>query len=288
MADESINIEFILNTPALLEEYNKMIASGKNVDDSVDAIKKRYQELAAAQVLGVEGARDLADAVKNIGKDWEFTKKGKEFQEGIIQSKNTLDAFKSMLKEIESAHAQLNEELSKTPKGEAYDKIKQEADDLKITIDGYNSVIEQMSQLVKSAEDQSESFAKKQRDVNDELKQLAANGQEGSDRYKELKEKAQEFKEASEKVNNDIKDGNTLLQGQVEGLNMLISTISVAQGVMALLGVEEENLQKIMLKVQSLLAITIGLQQISDALNKNLHSVQLYWQRQRKFGLLPI
>ncbi|QGN23877.1 hypothetical protein J2O01_14965 [Elizabethkingia anophelis] len=263
MADESINIEFILNTPALLEEYNKMIASGKNVDDSVDAIKKRYQELAAAQVLGVEGARDLADAVKNINttvKDTNFDHFG--------LTKENIAVQKQVIKDIESEIKKLDKQISNTAPGVAQASLMSERNKIVAELEAEKQALSALEASIKAAESEYESFAKNQRDVNNELKQLAVNGQEATNRYKELKEKAQEFKEASEKVNNDIKDGNTLLQGQVEGLNMLISTISVAQGVMALLGVEEENLQKIMLKVQSLLAITIGLQQISDALNK--------------------
>ncbi|UFK27517.1 tape measure domain protein [Elizabethkingia phage TCUEAP3] len=263
MANDQINIEFILNTPALLEEYNKMIASGKNVDDSVDAIKKRYQELAAAQVLGVEGARDLADAVKNINttvKDTNFDHFG--------LTKENIAVQKQAIKDIESEIKKLDKQISNTAPGVAQASLMSERNKIVAELEAEKQALSALEASIKAAESEYESFAKNQRDVNNELKQLAVNGQEGSDRYKELKEKAQEFKEASEKVNNDIKDGNTLLQGQVEGLNMLISTISVAQGVMALLGVEEENLQKIMLKVQSLLAITIGLQQISDALNK--------------------
>ncbi|MCT3645698.1 hypothetical protein HZR02_17615 [Elizabethkingia anophelis] len=67
MADEQINIEFILNSPQLLEEYNKLITSGKSVDDSVAAINKRYQEMTAAQALGAKGAGDLVETIKNVG-----------------------------------------------------------------------------------------------------------------------------------------------------------------------------------------------------------------------------
>ncbi len=44
---------------------------------------------------------------------------------------------------------------------------------------------------------------------------------------------------------------------------------SAAQGAIGLFAGENENLQKIMLKVQSLMAITIGLQQIEQMLNKD-------------------
>ena len=58
-------------------------------------------------------------------------------------------------------------------------------------------------------------------------------------------------------------------QGIIQGLGGISGAMSAAAGAYGMFAGENENLQKIMTKVQSLMAITIGLQQISQTLNKN-------------------
>ena len=58
-------------------------------------------------------------------------------------------------------------------------------------------------------------------------------------------------------------------QGIITGLNGVVGGFTAAQGAVALFAGENENLQKIMLKVQSLMSITMGLQQVSATLNKD-------------------
>lgn len=58
-------------------------------------------------------------------------------------------------------------------------------------------------------------------------------------------------------------------QGIITGLSGVAGGFTAAQGAMALFTGENENLQKVMLKVQSLMSITMGLQQTAQALNKD-------------------
>ena len=58
-------------------------------------------------------------------------------------------------------------------------------------------------------------------------------------------------------------------QGVISGLSGIAGGFSAATGAISLFAGENENLQKLMLKVQSLMAITIGLQQVQQTLNKD-------------------
>ena len=59
------------------------------------------------------------------------------------------------------------------------------------------------------------------------------------------------------------------IAGVIQGLSGLSGAFSVAQGAVGLFGAENEKLNEIMLKVQSLMAITMGLQQVQQVLNKD-------------------
>lgn len=58
-------------------------------------------------------------------------------------------------------------------------------------------------------------------------------------------------------------------QGLISGLSGISGAASAAQGAMSLFGAANEDVQQVMLKVQSLMSITIGLQQVSTMLNKD-------------------
>ena len=59
------------------------------------------------------------------------------------------------------------------------------------------------------------------------------------------------------------------IAGVIKGIGGLTGAFTAAQGAASLFVGENENLQKVMLKVQSLMSITMGLQQVQQALNKD-------------------
>lgn len=78
-------------------------------------------------------------------------------------------------------------------------------------------------------------------------------------------------------MSDDYQSMNTVL----EVMGGITGAFSAAQGAVGLFAGENENLQKIMVKVQSLMAITIGLQQVSKTLNKDSYT-QLVLVRKAK------
>lgn len=80
-------------------------------------------------------------------------------------------------------------------------------------------------------------------------------------------------------------------QGIISGLNGVVGGFTAAQGAVALFAGENANLQKIMLKVQSLMSITMGLQQVSQALNKDsafrlatINGLKEWWNKLTAIG----
>ena len=78
-------------------------------------------------------------------------------------------------------------------------------------------------------------------------------------------------------MSDDYQNMNTVL----EVMGGIIGAFSAAQGAVGLFAGENENLQKIMVKVQSLMTITIGLQQVAKTLNKDSYT-QLVLVRKAK------
>lgn len=62
---------------------------------------------------------------------------------------------------------------------------------------------------------------------------------------------------------------NAGLQGVISAASGVAGAFSAAQGAVGLFSDENEELQKIMVKVQSVMAVTMGLQQVANTLNKD-------------------
>lgn len=110
------------------------------------------------------------------------------------------------------------------------------------------------------------------REVREALVEMEMAGKRGTEEYKALQEEAGRLTDAwgdAQAQANVLAHDQAAMQGLISGLSGVSGAFSAAQGAVALFAGENENLQKIMLKVQSLMSITVGLQQIQQALDKD-------------------
>ena len=111
------------------------------------------------------------------------------------------------------------------------------------------------------------------RALKEEMADAVANGiDEQSEAYKSMVNELGRLQD----IQGDIQSQGSVLAndeatfaGVLSGLNGVVGGFTAAQGAVALFAGENENLQKIMLKVQSLMSITMGLQQVAQTLNKD-------------------
>ena len=115
-----------------------------------------------------------------------------------------------------------------------------------------------------------------------------------TDKYREMSAELGRLQD----IQGDIQAQGSILsndqaqfQGVISGLNGVVGGFTAAQGAVALFAGENENLQKIMLKVQSLMSITMGLQQVSATLNKDsafrlatVNSLREWWNKLLAIG----
>ena len=97
-------------------------------------------------------------------------------------------------------------------------------------------------------------------------------GQCGTEAYVKLQQEAGRLQNAmgdAQKQAQILAHDNAGLQGVISAVSGVAGAFSAAQGVIGLFGAENENLQKVMLRVQSLMSITMGLQQVANTLNKD-------------------
>lgn len=120
--------------------------------------------------------------------------------------------------------------------------------------------------------------------LKNSLAEMEQAGKRNTDEYRAMQAELGRLADAMADANtqakimsDDYKSMNTVL----EVMGGITGAFSAAQGAVGLFAGENENLQKIMVKVQSLMAITIGLQQVSKTLNKDSYT-QLVLVRKAK------
>ncbi len=110
------------------------------------------------------------------------------------------------------------------------------------------------------------------RQCREALVEMEMAGQRGTKEYAEMQAEAARLTDAwadAQAQANILAHDQAGMQGLISGLSGVSGAFSAAQGAVALFAGENEDLQKIMLKVQSLMSITVGLQQVQQTLNKD-------------------
>jgi hypothetical protein len=125
---------------------------------------------------------------------------------------------------------------------------------------------------VKSNLDESTESVKSLKAQLKELKAQLALLDEGSDEFKKLVRQAGELEDRIGDVNQQVKNfasDTRNLDVAMQGVSAASGAFEAFEGTMALVGVESEDLQKTMVKLQAVMAVTNGIQSVANALNKD-------------------
>lgn len=205
---------------------------------------------------------DILKNLKSMG--IEVGKTGAELKKALKDADEFVSGMESGLKIVIAEHAKLLSEINKMPEGNARNQLLEEYRNEAVEIEKVSNQITQYKEFLSNVKDESKSLSVKLKEVTDEMKVLYDRGEQNSARYQELKEKAVEYKEALSVVNNEIKiaSGPQGFNGLINLLTFSAGAFSTVQGAVGLFGTESEDLNKIMLRVQSSLALVVGLQEI--------------------------
>lgn len=214
----------------------------------------------------------------------ESEKRVKGFSSAVVAEGEKIDdAFKitaeniriqkDVIAKLETEIGNLNIEISKLPAGsKGQVELKKQASQLTAELTAEKVALKQLEAEVKQTETAHVSFRTQLRNAREDLIRMEQAGLRGSDAYNALQKKLGDLKDAMDDAQQQaavLANDERGFQGVISTLSGVTGAMSAAQGAVGLFAGENENLQKIMLKVQSLMAITIGLQQVAQTLNKD-------------------
>ncbi|WP_279158998.1 hypothetical protein [Muribaculum intestinale] len=242
--------------------------------------KKAIQEFQGAAVLGgkqmdgafTRAAQAIDKAFANIDvivdtNKAAITELENEYKRlGAEASKALSAGHKEEAAALQTKQAQLREEI--TLRQTVIDEAGKQADALLRE----EQQLRKAQEAAKNNATAQQSLRTQLRNVREQLGQMEEAGLCGTETFRQLQKEAGRLANAIGDAQTQARifsHDNAGLQGMIAGLSGVAGAFSAAQGAVALFAGENENLQKIMLKVQALMSITMGLQQVANALNKD-------------------
>ena len=197
---------------------------------------------------------------------------GEKIDDAFKITAENIKIQKDVIAGLEGQLNNLNIEISKLSPGKAQAELKQQAAEVSAELNAEKDALKFLESQVQATEKAHLSFRTQLRNAREELIAMEQAGLRGTDAYNALQQKVGELKDAMDDAQqqaNVLANDEKGFQGVVSALSGVTGAMSAAQGAVGLFAGENENLNKIMLKVQSLMAITIGLQQVAQTLNKD-------------------
>ena len=239
-----------------------------NADDTAQAIEQAFAEIDRAYEANKRGVVELEAEYRRLAEE-----QRKANNRGDGKTAAALREQKSVVEQVIGTRKRLLVEIEATA-----DQLHKEEERLR-----------KQGEQARASAEKHVSLRQRLRETKTALVELEAAGQRGTAQYQALQAEAARLTDAWADASAQatiLAHDQRGIQGVISGLSGLSGAASVAQGAMGLFGAENEKLQQIMLRVQSVMAITIGLQQIQQTLNKDsafslvtLNSLKKIWNK---------
>ena len=258
----------------------------------------------------VQRVQGLSDETASSGRlmDKAFQATSENIRQALGKIGTACEIHEAEIAKLEAQYEQLGKEA-----GAAFSAGNQEAvhaiQERQASIQGEIAVRKQVLTESRNLSDALEQEAQKREEATRAVETNAKAHQSLRSRIRELKEDMaslvdkgiNEESEAYKKLLNELgrlqdiqgdisRQGRILandeakFQGVIQGISGLSGGLSAATGAVSLFAGENDNLQKVMTKVQSVMAITMGMQQVAQTLNKDsafrlvtLNNLKKWW-----------
>ena len=210
-----------------------------------------------------ETSKKVGNATKNLGKSVEQVTAS--ITERIAQQKQ-------VVKQIEEDLKSLNKQYKKMAPGQAQNEMRAEINACKIVLDEERGALTQLDQEHKKNTASAQKLTTQLRQLQNELAQMRLRGEQNTEQYREMSIRAAELSDTIGDLRTQTKilaNDDANWEGFASGVNGVSGALTAGTGVMSLFVGENEDLVKIQTKLQSVMAITMGMQQVFNALNKD-------------------
>ena len=276
-----------------IDEQRKVI-DGVNAD--LDKMQRKLQTMkpgAGQQELLAEISackKVLAEetgALQQLEKEHQQAKQGvaqleQEYRKIAVSEEQAAAANKSLtdriteqkavVKQVEADVRALQKAYEKAAPGHAQSAALSELNAAKKALQEEKAILGELTAEQEKNKESNRRLAMQLRDLQNTMTRMRMNGEQNTEEYRRIAAEASHLADTLADVKRQtgiLANDDANLQGFISGVNGLSGAFTTATGVMSLFAGENKNLMKVQARVQSVMAITMGLQQLFNALNKD-------------------
>lgn len=239
----------------------------------VTACRKVLEEERAA-LEGLEKEhREAEKSVRNLRKEYERI--SLEEERAAAGSKSLTDKIreqKEVIGQIESDIKSLEKAYQGAAPGKAKVAVLDELNAAKKALEEEKGVLSGLQAEQEKTCAGSKRLSMQLRELQDSMARMRLEGKQDTEEYRKMAQQAALLSDTLADLNTQTKilsNDDANLQGFMSGVSGLAGLFTTATGALSLFASENENLAKIQTRVQSVMAITMGLQQVFNTLNKD-------------------
>ena len=199
---------------------------------------------------------DVRNRLKNLAEDVKKNNIGRTIQSSMANIEQAFDeldlTYEQVKKKLEALHGQMADPSASDREKASIEAEIRVYDALKAQIEGTADELKQYRDRLGQNADAADSTRTRLHEMREELARMREAGKTNTEAYRELAERYADLK-------NHVGEASKTFSG-LQG--------AVARTISGILGKEDEDLQKIMVKIQALMSVTMGLQAVANTLNK--------------------
>lgn len=206
------------------------------------------------------------EGLAEINKDLDKT--GRTVEEVAANFKARMKEQADAVKQVEKDIASLEKQLGKVAPGKAKMELTAELNAAKKVLAEEKG---ELALLEKQVEQSAQKHIMLRTEIRN-LKEQMAGMTEGTAEYAAAMERLGRMQDRMGDINTQgriFSDDNKNIKATMNAISGLTGVMTAGVGVASLFGMEEEKLAKIQTKLQAVMAITIGVQQVANTLNKD-------------------
>ena len=217
----------------------------REAEKSVRNLREEYSRICLEEERAAAGSKSLADRIR--------------------EQKEVIGQIESDIKSLEKAYQKAAPGMAKSAALDELNAAKRALEEEKAALQGLQAEQEKVRESGKR-------LSLQLRELQDNMARLRLEGKQDTEGYRKMAQQAALLSDTLADLNTQTKilshdDAN--LQGFMSGVSGLAGLFTTATGALSLFASENENLAKIQTRVQSVMAITMGLQQVFNTLNKD-------------------
>lgn len=281
-ADYQQNLQRLTAQQTTLQQQNAGLTTGikqtraelGQISGSVNTYKEALNNITAAAQKAKAAGTNLFDVAGLSQRVQQITAMASQFRD-VFQGKidNTaLDQLEEKLAGTSDEFEQLREVIAFVEdKLKTLDPNSQEFTDLTEVVATGKDVLEQFAGVQEQVNKNSTTLTGRLKVLKNELSEMTLQGKQGTEEFKAIQKEAAHLQDAIDKAGERVRTFSNdfrLIQGGVEALRGIAAGFELAEGTAALFGVKSGAIEESIKRLNAIMAIANGLQEISNLLKK--------------------